>query len=135
RPGEHHERCPGRPDRPGRRLLLVHRQQRPRLPGADGRGRQEDPVTATAPPRPRPPAGDLTAGGRERTRPLPVLAATAALLVAAYLSLGVGVADVGVADLLRPTAEQWHVLTVSRIPRTAAVLLAGAALSVAGLIM
>ncbi len=92
-------------------------------------------MTATAPPRPRPPAGDLTAGGRERTRPLPVLAATAALLVAAYLSLGVGVADVGVADLLRPTAEQWHVLTVSRIPRTAAVLLAGAALSVAGLIM
>jgi iron complex transport system permease protein len=92
-------------------------------------------VTSTAPPRPRTPARDPAAGGREHARTLPVLAAIAALLAAAYLSLGVGVADVGVADLLAPTAEQWHVLTVSRIPRTAAVLLAGASLSVAGLIM
>lgn len=89
-------------------------------------------TTVQAPSRPPAPA---PAGGRERASRLPVLAATGALLVAAYLSLGIGVADVGIGDLLRPTPEQWQVLTVSRIPRTAAVLLAGAALSVAGLIM
>ncbi len=57
------------------------------------------------------------------------------LLVGSWLSLGVGVSDLRPADLLSPSAEQWRLLTVSRIPRLLAVLLAGAALSVAGLIM
>lgn len=92
-------------------------------------------MSTTAPPRTSPPVGTPASGGRERPVLLPALGATAALVLAAYLSLGVGVADVGIADLLDPTAEQWHVLTVSRIPRTVAVLLAGASLSVAGLIM
>lgn len=52
-----------------------------------------------------------------------------------YVSLGVGAADLGVGDLLSPTSAQWDLLLVSRLPRLAAVLLSGAALSVAGLIM
>ncbi len=91
-------------------------------------------MTAPSTAPPRTPA-TTPAGVRGRARRLPVVGAVAALVLAAYLSLGIGVADVSVGDLLHPTAEQWQILTVSRIPRTAAVLLAGAALSVAGLIM
>jgi iron complex transport system permease protein len=57
------------------------------------------------------------------------------LAVGSYLSLGVGAGDVGVGDLLAPTEEQRQILTVSRLPRLAAILLAGASLAVAGLIM
>ena len=64
-----------------------------------------------------------------------VLVGLGALALGAYLSLGVGVADVGVRDLVRPSPEDWDLLTVSRIPRLLAILLAGSALSVAGLIM
>ncbi|WP_249138795.1 iron chelate uptake ABC transporter family permease subunit [Phycicoccus avicenniae] len=49
--------------------------------------------------------------------------------------MAVGVVRIPVADLLSPTAEQWEVIRVSRIPRVLAILLAGAALSVAGLVM
>ncbi|MDN5768044.1 MAG: iron chelate uptake ABC transporter family permease subunit [Humibacillus sp.] len=59
----------------------------------------------------------------------------AALCAAGWLSLGVGVAGVGVADLLSPTDEQLRILTTSRIPRLIAIVLAGASLSIAGLIM
>lgn len=76
-----------------------------------------------------------TATPTRRPSPALLLGGGGLLLVAAYLSLGVGVAELGLRDLLTPTPEQWQVLTVSRIPRAAAVLLAGAALSVAGLIM
>ncbi|WP_228386535.1 ABC transporter permease [Ornithinicoccus halotolerans] len=69
-------------------------------------------------------------------------AATSALLVAgvllavvSVLSLSIGVVPIPPADLLSPTPQQWQLLTVSRIPRLLAVLLAGAAMSVAGLIM
>jgi len=58
------------------------------------------------------------------------------LVVGSYLSLGIGAASsVGVADLFPPTAQEWHILATSRIPRLMAVLMAGASLSVAGLIM
>ncbi|MVA76201.1 iron chelate uptake ABC transporter family permease subunit [Auraticoccus sp. F435] len=60
---------------------------------------------------------------------------TAGLLLASWLSLGVGVSNLRPHDLLSPTPEQWELLAVSRVPRLLAVLLAGAALSVAGLIM
>lgn len=65
----------------------------------------------------------------------PLLAGLAALLVGGWLSLGVGVAGVGVGDLLSPTDEQWRILSLSRIPRLAAIVLAGASLAVAGLVM
>ncbi len=59
------------------------------------------------------------------------------LVVAAVLSLFVGVADLNLASFLGGTAteEQWRNLTVSRIPRTVAVVLAGAALALSGLLM
>lgn len=61
--------------------------------------------------------------------------ATLALVVAAYLSMAVAVVPIPVTDMLHPTPEQWELMTVTRIPRVLAILMAGAALSVAGLIM
>lgn len=57
------------------------------------------------------------------------------LAVGSYLSLGVGASSVGVGDLISPSAADWHILTTSRIPRLISILLAGASLAVAGLIM
>jgi len=78
------------------------------------------------------------AGGRSDGRRRWALAGATALLgVAALASLAVGVADVRLSDLLlfRLDPAQWQILTVSRVPRLLAILLAGSALSVAGLIM
>lgn len=79
------------------------------------------------------PAGQTSDGRRRWT----LAGATALLGVGALASLAVGVADVRLSDLLlfRLTPEQWQILTVSRVPRLLAILLAGSALSVAGLIM
>lgn len=63
------------------------------------------------------------------------MVATIALGIAAYLSLAVAVVPIPVRDLLSPSPEQWTLLSVSRIPRVLSILMAGAALSVAGLIM
>ncbi|CAA9328751.1 MAG: Petrobactin ABC transporter, permease protein I [uncultured Friedmanniella sp.] len=70
-------------------------------------------------------------------RPRPLAVAVAVLVVSGSLSLTVGVADLGLGALLRGdlTADQREVLLVSRLPRLVAIALAGAALSVAGLIM
>lgn len=61
--------------------------------------------------------------------------AAVVLAIAAALSTTVGVVSIPVTDLLDPSPEQWQLLSLSRIPRVLAILLAGAALSVAGLIM
>ncbi|MFC0581920.1 ABC transporter permease [Micrococcoides hystricis] len=61
--------------------------------------------------------------------------AIAALAVMAVVSMFVGVTDVALSDVLRGDSAAWELLQVSRIPRTAAVMLAGAAMAVAGLIM
>ena len=55
----------------------------------------------------------------------------------ALISLFVGVSDVSLSNLLSsdPGDRPMQVLLISRIPRTAALMLAGAALSVTGLIM
>ncbi|WP_083954813.1 ABC transporter permease [Rhodococcus sp. YL-1] len=50
-------------------------------------------------------------------------------------SLFVGVSDLTPLDLLRGEGDKIQVFVISRLPRLAAILLAGAALSVAGLIM
>lgn len=68
-------------------------------------------------------------------RPRHLAGAAAVLAVLAFASLFIGVSDLAPADLLRGDAEKTGILLVSRIPRTAAVLLAGAAMAVAGLIM
>ena len=78
------------------------------------------------------PARTTRPGG---VRPVHLWLGVGALAVGSYLSLGVGASSVGVADLLNPSPEAWHILTTSRIPRLIAILLAGASLSVAGLIM
>ena len=57
------------------------------------------------------------------------------LVVLAFGSLFVGVADVGPLDLFRGDTDKLEVFFVSRVPRLIAILLAGAAMSVVGLIM
>lgn len=58
-----------------------------------------------------------------------------ALVVLSLASLFVGVGQLNFAALLAGDASHWHLLFTSRIPRLVAVLLAGAGLSIAGLIM
>lgn len=59
----------------------------------------------------------------------------AVVLLLAVVSMFVGVSDVSLPALLAGDPQAWHVLWISRIPRTVSVVLAGAAVSVAGLIM
>ncbi|MDO5737534.1 MAG: iron chelate uptake ABC transporter family permease subunit [Propionibacteriaceae bacterium] len=81
-----------------------------------------------------PPATDKPAG-----RPLTWgwFGGLAALAVLAVISVFVGAADLTPMDFLSGQASerQWLNLTVSRIPRTVAVLLAGASLALSGLLM
>src|SRR5690606_26268227 len=63
-----------------------------------------------------------------------------AILIAiglAIISLFVGVSDVSLASLLSssPQDRPMQVLLISRIPRTLAILLAGASMAIAGLVM
>lgn len=53
----------------------------------------------------------------------------------AVVSLFVGVSDVTLPQLLAGETEAWDLLWISRVPRTLAVILAGTAVAVAGLIM
>lgn len=68
---------------------------------------------------------------------LKLAAAALGVLVLAVVSLFIGVSDVSLASLLSsaPDDRPVQVLLISRIPRTLALVLAGMALSVAGLIM
>lgn len=63
--------------------------------------------------------------------------ATGGLLLLAGVSLFVGVSDLRPGAVLtgRATDAEWQTLFASRIPRTVAVLLAGAALAMSGLLM
>ena len=70
-----------------------------------------------------------------KANPLPAVAAALGLLLLAGLSLFVGVSEVDPARLWRGDPEAWEILLVSRLPRTLAAVLAGAAVAVAGLIM
>ncbi|WP_088009281.1 ABC transporter permease [Indiicoccus explosivorum] len=58
-----------------------------------------------------------------------------ALIILSLVSLFVGVSDIRPLDLLNPGSEEFQIFTISRIPRLVAILLAGAGMSVAGLIM
>ncbi|MEM8587265.1 MAG: ABC transporter permease [Pseudomonadota bacterium] len=70
-------------------------------------------------------------------RSLTLLAASAAVAALACVSLLTGVSDVSVSALLAGELSDrvWTVLMVSRVPRTLALILAGASMAVAGLIM
>jgi iron complex transport system permease protein len=62
-------------------------------------------------------------------------AALLLLAAGAVASLFIGVSDLTPLDLLHPDEAQARVFLVSRVPRLAAVLLAGSAMAVAGLVM
>lgn len=57
------------------------------------------------------------------------------LILVACVSVFIGVKDISVTDVFRPDAEQRLILTVSRIPRTLSLILAGIGLSISGLIL
>ncbi|OOF27486.1 iron ABC transporter [Salinivibrio proteolyticus] len=57
------------------------------------------------------------------------------LVILALLSISIGVAHVSIENLLAGDTQAWTIFTTSRIPRLLAICLAGAGLSVAGLIM
>ena len=57
------------------------------------------------------------------------------LIIFSFLSIFVGVTDLSPFDILNLTEEQKEVLRVSRIPRLISILIAGASMSIAGLIM
>ncbi|MEW4326748.1 ABC transporter permease [Rossellomorea marisflavi] len=57
------------------------------------------------------------------------------LILLSALSLFVGVSSISPADLLRGRTDEVEVFLVSRLPRLVAILLAGAGMSIAGLIM
>ena len=58
-----------------------------------------------------------------------------AVLALAVVSMFVGVSDVSLSSLLAGDEHAWNIFWVSRVPRTLSIILAGMALSVAGLIM
>lgn len=57
------------------------------------------------------------------------------LIILSIASLFVGVGQLSFSSLIEGNDSSWHLLYTSRIPRLVAVLLAGAGLSIAGLIM
>jgi iron complex transport system permease protein len=75
--------------------------------------------------------------GRARAGPLLLCAVLLLTATLAVLSLFVGISNVSFSTLFGAGAEDraMRVLLVSRIPRTAAILLAGSALAIAGLVM
>jgi iron complex transport system permease protein len=64
-----------------------------------------------------------------------LLLAALLLVGGAVGSLFIGVTELTPLDLLDPTAAQTRVFLVSRVPRLVAILLAGSAMAVAGLVM
>ena len=57
------------------------------------------------------------------------------MLLSAALSLFVGVADISIGDIISWDVEKLALITISRIPRTAALILAGVGMSISGVIM
>ena len=85
---------------------------------------------------PPPPAPAPEAPRPRRFTQAGALAVSGLLVLAlAVASMFIGVSDVSLGALLSGDARAWDMLWISRLPRTLAVVLAGMALSVAGLIM
>ncbi|ANU26496.1 ABC transporter permease [Planococcus versutus] len=57
------------------------------------------------------------------------------LIILSIISLFVGVSSISIADLLDFQSEETQIFLISRLPRLVAILLAGAGMSMAGLIM
>jgi iron complex transport system permease protein len=88
--------------------------------------------TADAAP---PPVLQPEEGCRRGVRGWHVAAALLALVAAAVASLFIGVTDLTPLDLVDPDEAQARVFLTSRVPRLGAILLAGSAMAVAGLVM
>jgi iron complex transport system permease protein len=58
-----------------------------------------------------------------------------AVIILSFLSLFVGVSHITPMDLLDFKSEETEIFLISRLPRLVAILLAGAGMSIAGLIM
>ncbi|GIN59369.1 putative ABC transporter permease protein YclN [Lederbergia ruris] len=58
-----------------------------------------------------------------------------ALILASFISLFVGVSNITPLDLINIQSEETQVFLISRVPRLVSILLAGAGMSIAGLIM
>jgi len=67
--------------------------------------------------------------------PLKTILLIIVLLTLSLVSIFVGVADISVTELAQGDREALLLFTISRIPRTAALVLAGIGLSVSGLVM
>lgn len=129
----------GRPAAPGA-VAVAGNRIRTRAGSIDGDG-----TRAAAPDGPAPGAGltsaeaagaDLVARTTRRRR-LAVAGALLGVALLAGVSLFVGVSDLSVGDVLSGhlTAAQAQTLLASRVPRTVAILLAGSAMAIAGLVM
>lgn len=72
-----------------------------------------------------------------RTAVVKLAAAVLGVVVLAFISIFIGVSDLNPMRILSSGLSQtdWQTLTVSRIPRTVSIVLAGAAISIVGLIM
>lgn len=66
---------------------------------------------------------------------LKTLVLTFVLITASLISLFVGVADVSITDIIHWNADKLDLIMISRIPRTAALILAGVGMSISGVIM
>jgi iron complex transport system permease protein len=58
-----------------------------------------------------------------------------ALIILSIVSLFIGVSSISIVDLLDFESEETQIFLISRLPRLVAILLAGAGMSMAGLIM
>jgi iron complex transport system permease protein len=94
-----------------------------------------DPVTLTADAAPAAPAVTGARVARRGRRVTVLSGAVVVLLVAAVVSSFVGVSDVTPASLWADDGHARDLLLLSRLPRTASVLLAGAAMAVTGVVM
>ena len=57
------------------------------------------------------------------------------LIVLSFVSLFLGVSTVNLQGLLNFEGNQWQIFLISRVPRLISILIAGASLSICGLVM
>ncbi|PVX39831.1 iron complex transport system permease protein [Pasteurella langaaensis DSM 22999] len=57
------------------------------------------------------------------------------LILLSFISLFIGVSTLNISGLLNFNPEQWQIFLISRVPRLISILIAGASLSICGLVM
>ena len=58
-----------------------------------------------------------------------------AAIVLSFVSLFIGAIDINIMDLFNGNTDKIEIFLISRVPRLMAIILAGAGMSIAGLIM